>query len=310
MTCAIFRSVRPCSPATAADRCLTQAVISSGIVTAKLDAMRIARFTGDVPQNVNFALKAEVARTFLDSKDIAYQTARSEQQLSPADAGRTALPFTIQIECQQAGSRSAAPSKRPSPTLKPSAAAGPSSVASPAPTTSTGEVPVWLVSEIAGRRMDRRKRQSTSSMEASTRRWVQGRPLAPGPGSAASTSTRLLRKTADKVSEGCRPTTGGRCSQATRPPTSPTCRSCWLSQDRPARSCSSADRCVAQLLRVGARTFVPQHIRIRTRRAVGIKMDKRKRSFAKERDYRRAGGLIEFALEACKASLRRISSRY
>ena len=38
-----------------------------GIVTAKLDAMRIARF-GDVPQNVNFALKAEVARTFLDSR--------------------------------------------------------------------------------------------------------------------------------------------------------------------------------------------------------------------------------------------------
>ena len=38
-----------------------------GIVTAKLDA-RVARFTGDVPQNVNFALKAEVARTFLDSK--------------------------------------------------------------------------------------------------------------------------------------------------------------------------------------------------------------------------------------------------
>ena len=33
-----------------------------GIVTAKLNAMRIARFTGDVPQNVNFALKAEVAR--------------------------------------------------------------------------------------------------------------------------------------------------------------------------------------------------------------------------------------------------------
>ena len=121
-----------------------------GIVTAKLDAMRIARFTGDVPQNVNFALKAEVARTFLDSKDIAYQTARSEQQLSPADVGDIARPFTIQIECQQAGSRSAAPSKRPSPTLKPSAAAGPSSVASPAPTTSTGESPCGSFRKLPG----------------------------------------------------------------------------------------------------------------------------------------------------------------
>ena len=48
-----------------------------GIVTAKLNAAWAARLTGDIPQNVNFALKAEVARTFLDSKGIAYRTARS-----------------------------------------------------------------------------------------------------------------------------------------------------------------------------------------------------------------------------------------
>src|SRR6516164_2463105 len=53
-----------------------------GIVTSKLNAARVARFTGDIPENVNFALKAEVARIFLDSKGIAYQTARSVQQLS------------------------------------------------------------------------------------------------------------------------------------------------------------------------------------------------------------------------------------
>jgi hypothetical protein len=36
------------------------------------------------------------------------------------------------------------------------------------------------------------------------------------------------------------------------------------------------------------------------RRAVGIKMDDRKRSFAKERDYRIAAGLFESAFEAYK----------
>ncbi len=86
-----------------------------GIVTGKLDAIRLARFTGDVAQNVNFALKAEVVRTFLDSKSIAYQTARSEQQLSPADLGDIARPFTVHIECEQAGSV-AAPG--PEPQLK------------------------------------------------------------------------------------------------------------------------------------------------------------------------------------------------
>jgi S1-C subfamily serine protease len=72
-----------------------------GIVTAKLDAALVARFTGDIPQNVNFALKAEVARTFLDSKDIAYHFAPSDKQLSPADVGDVARPFTLRIECEQ-----------------------------------------------------------------------------------------------------------------------------------------------------------------------------------------------------------------
>jgi len=83
-----------------------------GVVTAKLNAEQIARITGDIPQNVNFALKAEVARTFLDSKDIAYQTAHSERQLSPAEVGEMARPFTVYIECEQAGQQSAtAPAK-------------------------------------------------------------------------------------------------------------------------------------------------------------------------------------------------------
>jgi tetratricopeptide (TPR) repeat protein len=51
---------------------------------------------------VNFALKAEVGRTFLDSKGIEYQTARSDGQLSPADVGDLARPFTVQIECKHA----------------------------------------------------------------------------------------------------------------------------------------------------------------------------------------------------------------
>jgi hypothetical protein len=89
-----------------------------GIVTAKLNAAHVARFTGDIPQNVNFAIKAEVARTFLDSKGIAYRTARSERQLSPADVGDIARPSTVHIRCQRTKSASAigiAPPEPPSP---------------------------------------------------------------------------------------------------------------------------------------------------------------------------------------------------
>ena len=72
-----------------------------GIVTGKLNAARIAQFTGDIPQNVNFALKAELARTFVERKGIAYLKARSEQQLSPADVGDIGRPFTVHIQCKQ-----------------------------------------------------------------------------------------------------------------------------------------------------------------------------------------------------------------
>jgi S1-C subfamily serine protease len=77
-----------------------------GIVTAKLNALRMARFTGDISENVNFALKAEVARTFLDSKGIKYQMAGSDTQLSPADVGEIGRPFTVHIECKRTSAQS------------------------------------------------------------------------------------------------------------------------------------------------------------------------------------------------------------
>jgi hypothetical protein len=72
-----------------------------GIVTGKLSAAFAIRITGDIPQNVNFALKAEVVRTFLDSKGIGYHSAPSDKQLSPADVGDIARLFTLRIECER-----------------------------------------------------------------------------------------------------------------------------------------------------------------------------------------------------------------
>ena len=90
-----------------------------GIVTAKLNALRVARFTGDIPENVNFALKAEVARTFLESKGIAYHSAPSDKQLSPADIGDVARPFTLRIECEQISTQIAMPAAPNPPPSRP-----------------------------------------------------------------------------------------------------------------------------------------------------------------------------------------------
>jgi hypothetical protein len=100
-----------------------------GIVTAKLNALSVARFTGDIPENVNFAIKAEVARTFLDSKRIKYQMERSDKQLSPADVGDIGRPFTVYIECEQISTQVAT---APAPAAAPNTPAPPSQAAAPA----------------------------------------------------------------------------------------------------------------------------------------------------------------------------------
>jgi hypothetical protein len=38
-----------------------------GVVVARLDEKRIAELTGDIPQNVNFAVKDSVTRSFLEA---------------------------------------------------------------------------------------------------------------------------------------------------------------------------------------------------------------------------------------------------
>ena len=70
-----------------------------GVVVAKLSALKIALVTGDIPQNVNFAISAGIARNFLDAHSIPYETALSEQTLAPADVAARAREFTVLVEC-------------------------------------------------------------------------------------------------------------------------------------------------------------------------------------------------------------------
>ncbi len=70
-----------------------------GVTVAKLDAIKIARATGDIPQNVNFAISAGTARAFLDAEGVPYETARSNDTLAPDDVAAKAKKFTVLVEC-------------------------------------------------------------------------------------------------------------------------------------------------------------------------------------------------------------------
>jgi TPR repeat protein len=70
-----------------------------GVVVAKLDALGIASATGDIPQNVNFAIKASVAAAFLDAQHVAHAESAGAAALSTPDLAERAKSFTIQVIC-------------------------------------------------------------------------------------------------------------------------------------------------------------------------------------------------------------------
>jgi S1-C subfamily serine protease len=72
-----------------------------GVVVSKLNAERIARVTGDIAQNVNFAIKAEVLRLFLDANRVQYRTPSSTRKLDGVQIAQRARQYTVQVLCEE-----------------------------------------------------------------------------------------------------------------------------------------------------------------------------------------------------------------
>ena len=72
-----------------------------GVVTARIDAAKMLKERGKIPQNVNFALKASLVRDMLEVQDIDYETASSKRELKTVDIFDKAKKFTVLVECLQ-----------------------------------------------------------------------------------------------------------------------------------------------------------------------------------------------------------------
>ena len=70
-----------------------------GVVVTKLNAKLVADETGDIPQNVNFAVKAAIAREFLRAQGIPFRSAPSTARRSNADVGEIGRQVTVLVEC-------------------------------------------------------------------------------------------------------------------------------------------------------------------------------------------------------------------
>jgi len=73
-----------------------------GIVVSKLNAQRVAQRTGDIAQNVNFAVRSEAALRFLTRAQVTPRTQTSQgADRSAADIGDIAHRATMFIRCEK-----------------------------------------------------------------------------------------------------------------------------------------------------------------------------------------------------------------
>jgi S1-C subfamily serine protease len=72
-----------------------------GVVVAKLDALRVAQFTGDVPQNVNFAVHWSVVRALLDEQGVKYKKLPSQQAISTSAIAKIGADISVTLDCVQ-----------------------------------------------------------------------------------------------------------------------------------------------------------------------------------------------------------------
>ena len=71
-----------------------------GIVQSKLDEMTLQKERSEFPQNVNFAIKANVATNFLEAHSTTYKLSSSSDKLDLPAIADIARHFTALIVCQ------------------------------------------------------------------------------------------------------------------------------------------------------------------------------------------------------------------
>ncbi len=70
-----------------------------GVVVSKIDTLKLAAVTDDVAQNVNFAIKATIAMSFLETNGIRYEVGQPGDRLEGPELAETARSYSVAIVC-------------------------------------------------------------------------------------------------------------------------------------------------------------------------------------------------------------------
>ena len=70
-----------------------------GVVVGKINALKVAKAIGDIPQNINFAVSLGTLQSFLNANGVDYVLDDSKKTKSPADIAAEASRYTVFLEC-------------------------------------------------------------------------------------------------------------------------------------------------------------------------------------------------------------------
>jgi len=72
----------------------------AGVVVSKLNAVAVAAATGDIPQNINFAISGDALKYFLRANNISFTSQTSSSPSEVSAIAKEARSYTHAVECE------------------------------------------------------------------------------------------------------------------------------------------------------------------------------------------------------------------
>jgi len=72
-----------------------------GIVTSKLDALAVQKRTGDLPQNISFGVRGEIAQTFLQTHAARFASGAGGRKLENTEVAAIGRSITLLVACRR-----------------------------------------------------------------------------------------------------------------------------------------------------------------------------------------------------------------
>lgn len=97
---AVLQMTAPVQPGNSGGPLLDMSGNVVGVIVSKLDALGVAKATGDIPQNINFAVQGTIARLFLEAQGLHATDRPSTSAQMVGDVVDGARAYTYQVECR------------------------------------------------------------------------------------------------------------------------------------------------------------------------------------------------------------------